>query len=122
VCFRDGYTPDQVREAMQELQPVPVTRQRQRQAARTGLDARIATETGRILAARGVNPEGRTLDRAHRGISNYVVVKSAIDRQANAMTGRGSGQRREVSREELDRIEADFDGVVARAVAEVFGG
>jgi superfamily II DNA or RNA helicase len=117
-----GYSPDQVREAMQELQPVPVTRQRQRQAARTGLDARIATETGRILAARGVNPEGRTLDRAHRGISNYVVVKSAIDRQANARTGRGSGQRRDFSREELDLIEADFDGAAARAVAEVFGG
>jgi hypothetical protein len=49
-------------------------------------------------------------------------VKSAIDRQANAMAGRGSGQRRDFSREELDRIEADFDGVVARAIAEVFGG
>jgi superfamily II DNA or RNA helicase len=117
-----GYTPDQVREAMQELQPVPVTRQRQRQAARTGLDARIATSAGRILNEKRVNPEGRTLDRAHRGISNYVVLKSAIDRQANAVVGRGPGQRREFSRDELERIEADFDGLVARAVAEVFGG
>jgi hypothetical protein len=49
-------------------------------------------------------------------------VKSAIDRQANAMAGRGPRQRREFSRDELDRIEADFDGLVARAVEEVFGG
>jgi superfamily II DNA or RNA helicase len=117
-----GYTPDQVREAMQELQPVPVTRQRQRQAARTGLDARIATSAGRILNEKRVNPEGRTLDRAHRGISNYVVLKSAIDRQANAIVGRGPRQRREFSRDELERIEADFDGLIARTVADVFGG
>jgi len=69
-----GYTPDQVRDAMQELQPVPVTRQRQRQAARSELDAQITTMTGRILAERGVNPEGRTLDRARRGLSNFVVL------------------------------------------------
>jgi superfamily II DNA or RNA helicase len=117
-----GYSPDQVRDAMQELQPVPVTRQRQRQAARGELDARITSATGRVLAERGINPEGRTLDRFRRGLSNYVVLKSAIDRQANALVGRGSGQRHEFSRDELDRIEADFDGVVARAVAEVFGG
>jgi hypothetical protein len=117
-----GYTPDQVRDAMEELQPVPVTRQRQRQAARGGLDARIATATGRVLAERRVNPEGQTLDRARRGLSNYVVLKSAIDRQADELVGRGPRRRHEFSRDELDRIEADFDGVVARAVAEVFGG
>jgi superfamily II DNA or RNA helicase len=117
-----GYSPDQVRDAMQELQPIPVTRQRQRQAARGGLDARITTATGQILAEREVNPEGRTLDRSRRNISNYVVIKSAIDRQANALVGRTSRQRHEFSRDELDRIEANFDGVVARAVAEVFGG
>lgn len=117
-----GYTPDQVRHAMQELQPVPVTRQRQRQAARNGLDAQIATATGRVLAERRINPEGRTLDRTRRGLSNYVVLKSAIDRQANALVGRGPGQRHEFSREELDQIEADFDNVIVRAVGEVFGG
>jgi superfamily II DNA or RNA helicase len=117
-----GYTPEQVRDAMQELQPVPVTRQRQRQAARGGLDARITTATGQVLAERRVTPAGQTLDRSRRGLTNYVVVKSAIDRQANAMVGRRSRQRHEFSHDELDQVEADFDGVVARAVAEVFGG
>jgi hypothetical protein len=82
----------------------------------------MATATGRVLAERGVNPEGRTLDRARRGLSNYVVLKSAIDRQANGLVGRGSRLRHEFSRDELDRIEADFDGVVNGPVAEVFGG
>jgi superfamily II DNA or RNA helicase len=117
-----GYTPDEVRVAMQELQPVPVTRQRQRQAARSGLDARIATAAGRVLAENGLNPEGRTLDRSHRGLSNYVILKSAIDRHANTLVGRGPRQRHEFSREELERVEADFEGIVSRAVAEVLGG
>lgn len=117
-----GYTPDQVRLAMEELQPIPVSRQRQRQAARSGLDARIASETGRALAQRGVNPEGKTLDRSRRGLTNYVVMKAAIDRQANSLVGRGARQRQEFSREELERINGDFDGIVARAIAEIFGG
>jgi superfamily II DNA or RNA helicase len=117
-----GYTPDEVRDAMQELQPIPVTRQRQRQAARGALDAQVTTATGRVLAARGVNPEGRALDRTRRGLSNYVVLKSAIDRQINALVGRARGARHEFSRDELDQIATEFDGLVARASAEVFDG
>jgi superfamily II DNA or RNA helicase len=117
-----GYTPDEVRVAMEELQPVPVTRQRQRQAARSGLDARITTATGRVLAERRINAEGRTLDHSRRGLSNYVVLKSAIDRQANTLVGRGARQRQEFSRDELERIDVDFEGIVARAVTEVFDG
>ncbi len=117
-----GYTPEQVRNAMQELQPVPVTRQRQRQAARSELDARVQNITGQILAQRGINHEGRTLDRARLGRTNFVVLKSAIDRQVNALVGRTSGTRSEFSRDQLSQIEADFDGIIARAIAEVFGG
>lgn len=117
-----GYTPDQVREAYVELQPVPVTRQRARQAARSSLDYRIQTEVGRILNARGVNPEGQTLDRQRLGRTNFVVLKAAIDREVNTLVGRGSGQRHEFSREELERIDADFTGIVARATQGVFGG
>lgn len=121
VLQEKGYTSDQVKQAYDELEPVPVTRVRQRQAMRGGLDMRVRTETGRILGERGVNPEGRDLDRQHLGRTNFVVLKSAIDRQVNAAVGRQSRERHEFTRPELDQIEQDFAGIVDRAVQEVFG-
>ena len=121
VLQERGYTSDQVKQAYDELEPVPVTRVRQRQAMRGGLDMRVRTETGRILGERGVNPEGHDLDRQHLGRTNFVVLKSAIDRQVNAAVGRQSRERHEFTRPELDQIEQDFAGIVDRAVQEVFG-
>lgn len=117
-----GYTVDQVREQFERLEPVPVTRVRQRQAARAGLDARIRTEVGRIIAERGINAEGRDLDRQRLGRTNFVVIKSAIDRHVNRSVGNDSGARHELTRPELDQIEGAFTQIVSGAVAEVFGG
>ena len=47
-----GYSPNQVKEAFQELQPVPVTKARQRQAKRSGLDMRIMTEAAQVFSTR----------------------------------------------------------------------
>ena len=58
VLRERGYSSDEVRQAYDGLEPVPVTRVRQRQAMRGGLDMRVRTETGRILGERGVNPGG----------------------------------------------------------------
>lgn len=115
-----GYSPDQVAEAMGRLQPVQVTRVRQRQAGRTGLDMRARTEVGRIFAERGVNHEGRDLDRQRRGRSNFVVMKSAIDRQINATAGRGPRERSEFTQAQIDAVNADFAGIIVRAITEVF--
>lgn len=115
-----GYTSDEVKQAYDELEPVPVTRVRQRQARRSGLDMRVRTETGRILTERGVNPEGRDLDRQRLGRSNFVVMKAAIDRQINAVVGRQSRERHEFTRQELDAIDQEFADIVERAVEEVF--
>lgn len=115
-----GYTSDEVKQAYDELEPVPVTRVRQRQARRSALDMRVRTETGRILTERGVNPEGRDLDRQRLGRSNFVVMKAAIDRQINAVVGRQSRERHEFTRQELDAIDQEFADIVERAVEEVF--
>jgi hypothetical protein len=69
-----------------------------------------------------VNAEGRDLDRQRRGRSNLIVLKSAIDRQVNAIAGRATGQRSEFVRDELDRIDEAFDRLVEAAVREVFDG
>lgn len=121
VLQERGYTSDQVRQAYDKLEPVPVTRVRQRQAMRGGLDMRVRTKVGHILKERGVNSEGHGLDRQRLGQTNFVVLKSAIDRQVNAAVDRQSRSRHEFTQPELDRIKQDFDGIVERAVQEVFG-
>ncbi len=116
-----GYSPDQVAGAMERLDPVPVTRVRQRQAGRASLDMRIRTAVGRVFAERGVNHEGRDLDQRRLGRSNFVVMKAAIDRAANTVAGRGPRERSEFTQAQLDTVDAGFDEIVARAEAEVFG-
>lgn len=120
LCF--GYSTDDIAAAYQTPQPVKVTRVRQRQAMRGGLDMRVRTEAGRILGERGVNPQGSELDRRRLGRTNLIVMKAAIDRQVNALAGQGAGQRHEFSREVLDRIDEGFEDILAAAVIEVFDG
>ena len=116
-----GYSTAEVSQAYEALEPVPVTRVRQRQAMRSGLDARVLNEAMRNLAVRGLKPEGRDLDRRRLGRSNFVVVKAAIDRSVNDSVGRGAGERHAFTRSDLDRIDDDFGGIVERAVENVFG-
>jgi superfamily II DNA or RNA helicase len=122
VLQERGYTPDDISAAYQTLQPVPTTMARQRQARRRGLDMRVRTEAARILGERGINPEGRELDRQRLGRSNLIVMKAALDRQVNAVVGRPTGQRHEFSRSELDHIDQTFPTIIATAIVEVFNG
>lgn len=117
-----GYTPDEINAAFETLQPVPTTRVRERQAMRGGLDMRVRTEAARILQQRGINPEGRDLDRRRLGRSNLIVMKAAIDRRVNSVVGRGSGERHDFSRDELEQINQAFADVVAAAINEVIDG
>ncbi len=115
-----GYTGEVVARAMNQLDAVPVTKVRQRQAHRAALDIRIKTEVGRIFAVRKINHQGYDLDRRRLNKTNFVVMKGAIDDQANKLVGRKSGERGEFTQGELDRIEADFAGIVERATKAVF--
>ena len=121
VLQEKGYTSDEVKQAYDVLEPIPVTRVRQRQAKRGSLDQRVCTKTGSILAILGINPEGHDLDRQRLGRTNFVVLKATIDREVNAAVGHQPGKRHEFSRIELDQIEQGFTGIVERAVQEVFG-
>ena len=119
VLAERGYSAEDIQRAM-ELQPVPTTRVRQRQAARASLDMRVRTEVGRLLGSRDINPRGRDLDRKRIGRDNFVVVKSAIDRRINESVGRAAGERSELSREQLDQINSNFAELIAAAEQEVF--
>jgi hypothetical protein len=116
-----GFTAEDYRRA-QELRPIATTRVGERQAMRSGLDARVRTEVGRILGQREVSPQGRELDRRYIGQTNFVVMKAAIDRRLNASVGRGERERSEFTREHLDQITANFDRLVEEAIREVFPG
>ena len=83
---------------------------------------RIQTEAARILGERGVNPEGKDLDRKRLGRSNLITLIAALNTHANALVGRKSGERSEFSREDLDRIDRDFDMISERAIGEIFDG
>ena len=65
--------------------------------------------------------KGRELDKQHLGKTNFVVLKSAIDNQISTYLGRGAGQRKELSQEEYDSIDAVFAELVDAAVHGVFG-
>ena len=117
-----GYTPDDINAAYETLQPVPTTMARQRQAKRRGLDMRVRTEAAQILAQRRINPEGHDLDQQRLGRSNLIVMKTALDRQVNAIVGRSTKQRHDFSRAELDQIDQAFSTIIANAIAEVFNG
>lgn len=116
-----GYTLDDIKPVFEELLPVPTTKAQQRQAARASLDQRARIECRRILGRRDINPGGYELDKQFRNRTNFVVLKSAIDRQVNALVGRGTGARHDFNQADLDRVNRDWPDIIARAEKQVFG-
>lgn len=106
----------------QILQAIPVTKVAQRQAMRDGLDMRVQTATGRIMARRGVKAEGHDLDRKRLGRTNFIVIKTAIDRHVNSSVGRAGAQRSDFVRADFDKINSEFENLVQAAEREVFNG
>ncbi|UOF15581.1 DEAD/DEAH box helicase family protein [Lysobacter capsici] len=117
-----GYSADDISAAASALEPVPTTKAKQRQAKRGALDTRVKTEAARILHQRKIPHEGHQLDRKRLGKSNFVVLKSAIDRQIKAALLRKDVERHDYSRDELDAIDDRFAEIVEAAILEVFNG
>ncbi len=115
-----GYTAEQVSQAMH--QPLPTTKQKKRRADRSALDNLVKTEATRILHQNGINPKGKTLDRAKPPRENFVVLKSALDRKINKLLGHGQRQRRDLTQEELDLARAALPTLVNAIVKEVLRG
>jgi superfamily II DNA or RNA helicase len=122
ILQQKGYTAAQVSDAYQILIPVPVTKVKQRQAKRGNLDMQTRTAAASILKKRKVNPMGNTLDKKRLGRTNLVVMISAISKQINDSVSKGAGKRDTFTKSELDQIELNFNGLVAKAEEEVFGG
>lgn len=104
------------------LQPVPTTKAYVRQAKRSHLDERIQTAAAKILYERGINPGGYELSKIPGQRTNLIVLKAKIDKHVNKSVNRGTGERHNFSRQDLDAIESNFDSLVQSAVQEVFNG
>ncbi len=62
------------------------------------------------------------MDTKHLGQSNWVMVKAAIDQQANAAVGRGPKERPDLSQAEIDLIMERIDGIVSTVERTLFNG
>ena len=120
ILKEKGYTPEEITQALEELEPVPVPRVRQRQAMRSSLDMRVRTETSRILRERGLNFEGHDLDRRRLGRTNFVTLKTAIDQEISNFIGRGAGERSEFTREQLEQVNQEFPKILEKAMEAIF--
>ena len=122
ILKKAGVTPEQYGRAIDQLEPIPVTKQARRQASRSLLDETIKTRAGKLVHEHGLNPGGRDLDTKHLGQSNWVVVKAAIDQQANTEVGRGPKERSELSQAEIDLITERLDGILSTVEDALFNG
>lgn len=117
-----GVTPEEYGRATGQLEPVRVSKQAQRRASRTLLDETIKTRANKLVRDRGLNPEGRELDKKHLGKSNWVVVKSSIDAEANTTVGYGPRKRADFSQAEIDLVTERLSDIIAKVESDLFNG
>lgn len=117
-----GYSGQQVADAMAALESIPVTKVSKRRAHRSALDERIKNEVGRILGERRIPHEGKTLDSSKRGRSNFVVLKSALDKAIARHLGHKTGQRSQFTQADYDAVEKQFGALVGEVERQVFNG
>lgn len=122
ILKQAGVTPEQFGRAIDQLEPIPVTKQARRKASRSLLDETIKTRAAKLVRDRGLNPGGRDLDTKHLGQTNWVVVKATIDQQANTEVGRGPKERSDLSQADIDLIMERIDDIVSTAEGALFNG
>jgi superfamily II DNA or RNA helicase len=101
-----------------ELERVPVTKAKKRQAQRQALHEKVQNATGKILAILGKNPAGKNLDRSFRQ-NNYEFVCSLLNRNINQHVERKSDERHEFTAHELNSIDSVFDQIVSKVEQEL---
>ena len=104
------------------LVPILVTKQKQRLASKKEIDELIKNKTGSLLSKHGINGQGKNLDKKHLGKTNFVLIKSAIDKKCNELVGKKTGERHEFSQVEIDKITDNLDNISHQIEAELFNG
>ncbi|HEX6152987.1 MAG TPA: helicase-related protein, partial [Solirubrobacterales bacterium] len=107
--------------APEELEELPVQPQRRRQILRQQLDEQTRAAAGRICEALSEAPGGvriATLGGAP-GQNNLGVTITRMHRAVNARLGIESGQRRELTLEELETILPQLDDIADEVQGEL---
>lgn len=118
---KKGYTEEQINEAYRTLQPIPVTKQRQRQAKRSNLDMQCKTAAAQLLHKHNISPGAMNLD-ARRQKTNLILIKSEIDKRVNAIVNMKTGSRSEFSRQQLDLIDEKLPDIISEIEKEFLNG
>ncbi|MEZ2586680.1 DEAD/DEAH box helicase [Kluyvera intermedia] len=114
---RKGYSEEEVSLAFKSLEPIYVTKQRERQAKRSSLDSLAMNEARKLLGEKNINPNAKGLDRTFQK-TNLIYVKSLIDKKINTLVSMPSGSRSDFNRSQLDMIESNIDKIIGE-VSEV---
>jgi superfamily II DNA or RNA helicase len=104
--------------ALNQLEPIHVGKQARRRATRKELDELVKNQAGKSLAKLGKSPGGKDLDSRHSK-TNFVLIKSLIDKRLNALVDHGDGIRHDLSQPELDKMKAALSEVAQETEREL---
>jgi superfamily II DNA or RNA helicase len=102
------------------LKPIQVSRQNQRLASKKAFDDTVKNIVGRLLGKYSVNYEGRELDKRAHEKTNFVFVKSLIDKKCNDFLGIKTGARSELSLEQIESAIKELPRIEREVESEVF--
>ena len=99
----------------EEPEPIPVSPQRRRRAARTRLDEREGSVVARILQELNLSRQGRNVARALpkevKGAANLTAVTRMLKHAVNDFLGIPSGSRRKPDAAKNEQALAELDGL-----------
>ncbi|MCE0250024.1 DEAD/DEAH box helicase [Klebsiella variicola] len=118
---RKGYSEEEVSKAFKSLEPIYVTKQRERQAKRSSLDTLAMNEARKLLAKYNINPMGKGLDPTFQK-PNLIYIKSQIDKKINTLVSMPTGSRSDFSRQQLESINSHIDEIIAEVSKDIENG
>ncbi|EKS6732690.1 DEAD/DEAH box helicase family protein [Enterobacter asburiae] len=118
---RKGYSEDEVSKAFKSLEPIYVTKQRERQAKRSSLDTLAMNEARKLLAKYNINPATKGLDPTFQK-SNLIFIKSQIDKKINTLVSMPAGSRSDFSRQQLKLIDSHIEKIIAEVGEDIKNG
>lgn len=121
ILLKKGMSPEIYKEIYEQLRPIKFPKVQKRQADRKALDDLIKTITGELLSKHCINPEGKDLDKTFVK-TNFVAVKSAIDKKISILTGVEKGKRSEMTQDQIDLVNEKLQEICNEVEKEWFNG
>lgn len=121
ILMKKGISPDLYKEVYDQLKPIRVSKVKQRQADKKALDETVKSYTGEILHRNGLSYGAFDLDKSHIK-TNFIYIKSTIDKKINDLIGIKTGQRSELTQEQLDLAKQNLERICEEVERENING